>query len=103
MKGAKPRSPHSPWEDQQRGIQTREILPREWLKFVRAEPRRPGMSTRRAWRLHACPLSRSTQTQVTATVPSGAKTGPVAIQTQGGIAISTRVHGDAVIKTRLVN
>ncbi len=33
----------------------------------------------------------NSDTQVTATVPSGAKTGPVGIQTQGGIAISTQV------------
>ncbi len=32
----------------------------------------------------------NSNTQVTATVPSGAKTGPVGIQTQGGIAISTQ-------------
>ena len=32
----------------------------------------------------------NSDTQVTATVPSGAKTGPVGIQTQGGIAISTQ-------------
>lgn len=32
----------------------------------------------------------NSDTQVTATVPTGAKTGPVGIQTQGGIAISTQ-------------
>ncbi len=37
------------------------------------------------------PFTVNSDTQVTATVPTGAQTGPVGIQTQGGIAISTQV------------
>ncbi len=37
------------------------------------------------------PFTVNSDTQVTATVPTGAKTGPVGVQTQGGIAISTQV------------